>query len=1115
MKNEADIKKLVHDLKVHQIELEMQNDELRKAHETIETSRQKYFDLFDLAPVAFIHFNSKGDIIDLNLAAARLFDQNKETFINTSFYKNIVKNDKDTFYLHLTNVFKTESRQSCELILLKKDGTEFWASFESVIVFDEKREFNTCTTAVHNISDRKQAEKALFESETKYRTIADFTYDWEYWVSPDEKIIYSSPSCKRITGYSANEFIQNDKLLTGIVHPNDADLFKNHKHKVLESGEIEPIEFRIVTKNNEERWIGHVCQAVYNNDGRNIGSRASNRDITEKKKNENLIRESEAKFYTTFNTNPDGMVIIRLSDGVYIDINKGFTNITGYTREEFIGKSHKEINIWENPNDRQKLIEGLKKDGKVNDLEARFLRKDGVILTGLFSVSIILLNNVQHTLSVSRDITQQKLEKEALRASENLLNISQQLTKVGGWNYNIKTGKNVWTKETYRIHEIDPTETGHDKSDFIERGIKCYDEKDRPIIMAAFNKCVKKGIAYDLEFPFTSVKGKRMWVRTSARAEKENNKIVNVTGSIVDISEQKTMQKAMAEKTELLKTTLDNFPNSYVSVINKNWTIGLSGGQEFKKLNIDPQSFFGMSVKDIYGEFGSETLETIIDAYSKTFKGQAQTFELILGDQYHYYKTTPLKQGKNEIEQILVVVENITSQKKADLQIRETSANLKSLIENRDDSIWSIDKNFNFIIFNSFFAKAYLAAYNIELKKGINVIDILTPELLKFWKPKYEAVFAGENVVFQFSENFGGSDHFYQVSLNPIVEGDNITGVSAISIEITDRVLAENKIFESEEKFRTLVGNLQGAAYRCNYDKSWTMQFLSGQIEKLTGYPANEFIKNRVRAYASIIHPGDRKMVESKVNAAIAKKEHFSIEHRIINANGNILWVIENGQGVFDEKNKVICIDGVLFDITERKKAENALHENEKKMRSLLNNLNAGIVVHAPNTSITFSHPRASELLGLSVEQMLGKKAIDPDWNFLDEKSNPLPPGEYPVNKIISAKKPIKNMSAGVVHSKTDDISWLLVNGFPVLNENGEITEIIINFIDITEVKIAEGELNKYREHLEELIKKRTQQLENKNAKLLRINKAFVGRELRMAELKKEIEKLKGNREVG
>ncbi|MBT6006482.1 MAG: PAS domain S-box protein, partial [Prolixibacteraceae bacterium] len=357
--------------------------------------------------------------------------------------------------------------------------------------------------------------------------------------------------------------------------------------------------------------------------------------------------------------------------------------------------------------------------------------------------------------------------------------------------------------------------------------------------------------------------------------------------------------------------------------------------------------------------------------------------------------------------------------------------------------------------------------------------------------------------------------HFYQVSLNPIVEGDNITGVSAISIEITDRVLAENKIFESEEKFRTLVGNLQGAAYRCNYDKSWTMQFLSGQIEKLTGYPANEFIKNRVRAYASIIHPGDRKMVESKVNAAIAKKEHFSIEHRIINANGNILWVIENGQGVFDEKNKVICIDGVLFDITERKKAENALHENEKKMRSLLNNLNAGIVVHAPNTSITFSNPRASELLGLSVEQMLGKKAIDPDWNFLDEKSNPLPPGEYPVNKIISAKKPIKNMSAGVVHSKTDDISWLLVNGFPVLNENGEITEIIINFIDITEVKIAEGELNKYREHLEELIKKRTQQLENKNAKLLRINKAFVGRELRMAELKKEIEKLKGNREVG
>ncbi len=126
--------------------------------------------------------------------------------------------------------------------------------------------------------------KALNENEQKFRTVADFAYDWEFWVRPDCSHIYASPSCKRITGYGPDDFINNPGLMMEIIHPDDKAIFTKHRHIVDESGEIFPIEFRIIAKDGDERWIEHVCQAVYDKDGQHFGQRGSNRDITEQKK---------------------------------------------------------------------------------------------------------------------------------------------------------------------------------------------------------------------------------------------------------------------------------------------------------------------------------------------------------------------------------------------------------------------------------------------------------------------------------------------------------------------------------------------------------------------------------------------------------------------------------------------------------------------------------------------------------------------------------------------------------------------------------------------------------------------------------------------------------------
>ena len=130
------------------------------------------------------------------------------------------------------------------------------------------------------LEEREYTEKALRESEERFRTIADFTYDWEYWLAPDGSFNYITPSVERITGYSAAEFFQDPMLLEKITHPDDLEGLNKHVHEELLAAKAQEFIFRIITKNGEERWIGHVCQSVFTPEGKNLGRRASNRNMT-------------------------------------------------------------------------------------------------------------------------------------------------------------------------------------------------------------------------------------------------------------------------------------------------------------------------------------------------------------------------------------------------------------------------------------------------------------------------------------------------------------------------------------------------------------------------------------------------------------------------------------------------------------------------------------------------------------------------------------------------------------------------------------------------------------------------------------------------------------------
>ena len=134
-------------------------------------------------------------------------------------------------------------------------------------------------------------EEALKESELRYRTVSDFTLDWEYWIMPDGTFRYISPSCEQISGYTPDEFYTDPQLLTRIIHLDDLHLYSGHAHRLSAQGVPEPIDFRIYTKAGECRWMGHVCRPVYGLAGQPLGHRASNRDISERKRMEEQVHQ--------------------------------------------------------------------------------------------------------------------------------------------------------------------------------------------------------------------------------------------------------------------------------------------------------------------------------------------------------------------------------------------------------------------------------------------------------------------------------------------------------------------------------------------------------------------------------------------------------------------------------------------------------------------------------------------------------------------------------------------------------------------------------------------------------------------------------------------------------
>jgi PAS domain S-box-containing protein len=166
-----DARHLIHELRVHQIELEIQNEELRRAQAELETSRARYVDLYDFAPVGYCTISGKSLILEANLTAATLLNVARGALVRQPITRFILKEDQNIYYFHRKALFETGEPQVCELRMMKKDGAFFWARLEAALAQDDSGA-PVGRVVLSDVTDRKEAEEALRRSEAEARQIA-------------------------------------------------------------------------------------------------------------------------------------------------------------------------------------------------------------------------------------------------------------------------------------------------------------------------------------------------------------------------------------------------------------------------------------------------------------------------------------------------------------------------------------------------------------------------------------------------------------------------------------------------------------------------------------------------------------------------------------------------------------------------------------------------------------------------------------------------------------------------------------------------------------------------------------------------------------------------------
>jgi two-component system cell cycle sensor histidine kinase/response regulator CckA len=277
----SDVKEVIHELHVHQIELEMQNEELRNAQLALQESRDRFSDLYDFAPIGYFTIDDKGMILEGNLAGAELFGIERSYLINRKFSQFVAPESQDEYYFHVKRLLETKAKQSCDLRLVRQGGRPLYAQISSLPVQISRGDFNELRMSITDITERRRAEEALRQSEEKYRAVLEGSPDPVVVYDMKGKVVYLNPAFTRVFGWTMAELL--DRRTEYVPEENWPET-RIMIDKVLAGESFYGVESRRFTKGGDILDVSLSGSVHRDRAGNPMGSVINVRNITDQKR---------------------------------------------------------------------------------------------------------------------------------------------------------------------------------------------------------------------------------------------------------------------------------------------------------------------------------------------------------------------------------------------------------------------------------------------------------------------------------------------------------------------------------------------------------------------------------------------------------------------------------------------------------------------------------------------------------------------------------------------------------------------------------------------------------------------------------------------------------------
>jgi len=263
--------------------------------------------------------------------------------------------------------------------------------------------------------ERSQMVQDLAQQEEKFRTIADHSFFWEDWVSQDGQLLWVNPAVANLTGFSAAECLTMADYPRPLILPADWPQVERMLSQARAGDVFQDVEIRQISRDGRNWWAGVSMQPVVDDQGRPAGHRGTIRDITERKKFQLALKNSEIRYRTAFDSNVDAVIIKRLSDGIVVEVNQSFTDITEFTAAEVHGRTLPSLNLWAQSRDREAFLNALNQNRNVRNMKVQLRKKSGGLIWGLMSAWLVEIDDVPCILSVTRDISDLKMAEDEAR----------------------------------------------------------------------------------------------------------------------------------------------------------------------------------------------------------------------------------------------------------------------------------------------------------------------------------------------------------------------------------------------------------------------------------------------------------------------------------------------------------------------------------------------------------------------------------------------------------------------------------------------------------------------------------------------------------------------------